>query len=1148
MANFLASGGLGDLGQYMAATLSPDAEKRSSAVSAVDQLSKQAGFCTAILALILNSEVDPGSRLACSTYLKNFIRSHWKYNSSLSGTFLVEDERAAIRTGLLDALLTPNTLEKSSRSLLGECVRLVAIEDFPERWVDIEGRLSTTLNTTAKENPQVLSNVIFVIYVVCKRYEFFLKPFHKATDVPAELESLATSVLPTLVNEIFVPEATSSRQRGSCVQDDMLRMIAKIFFRMTRSYLPKGAEKLVPSILSSSLNVLQELLNTAANQADTADEEELNTKWRLHKRLLKQMESFQKNKRKLLEPQMAELFTLCRKAAQVPRAILADRIYAICLDILAESTAVDAHFKLIKAEYADIVENSVFPHLELSLADKERWSEDEDEYVRSNLALESMDMENDVVESFTARKSAMNFLTATSNYAESETKSGGGGGGKKKGKKHRGGGSKPSTPTFQIVLNYIDKLNHKMASDIADIAKKPAAEAVDERKKMEVVREKKQFSILLAYGAMADAVSKATKGAAISTFLRNNVLPACDKAGTMIAFPDWKVKQSPFLAANALWVAAQFASHFPVQSLANEMFDLSLNMMMTPDPEDDDGDDDDDAVYIGSWKPIRIVAGHTLRNTIECHFDDSAEFRPRLEQVLKNMMSLVEEDKEDLLCDGMQYSVLSKSFEAAGIELLPHLNSVGTQLCMRCHKDLEEGGDLLSSFAMRALVALAEGIESFLDELDDTEDEDMPGGISVEHAIGVIEEVFSKTTEVLVAVYGSVKGYGAKSPVKGAASPSKEDVASMDIPYHPDVGNMIRAILTFLSPVLDDDDEEPSKTDVLRSKSKIHGAVTALASRFTMSLPASLDDLLQAEDELPTFVLLAKYCSRSPEFFTAQDGYISPCDALLQLALPLMDQGTGRGPKAACRMFIALFNHCGDDWSEGVLGQVMMSVLTVAALPCSEFLYAELATVVAHVVVRNLDVAISSARECGDVGQLLFALSRGLPFMTSDRAEKVSVWAGIKLINRIGLTDKFSASDRRQCGDLLIKIFAVVNDGEDADDGAEAEASNGSSSSDDSEDSDEEEEDGVEDAEENEADFLARYEEEAKKMEDGADDDDDDEELEVLFDCEDELDVYKDISAKGKFSDWFSRKGEAVKSLAKKKTMEKIENFMKKGQ
>ena len=134
----------------------------------------------------------------------------------------------------------------------------------------------------------------------------------------------------------------------------------------------------------------------------------------------------------------------------------------------------------------------------------------------------------------------------------------------------------------------------------------------------------------------------------------------------------------------------------------------------------------------------------------------------------------------------------------------------------------------------------------------------MPGGKTMEQAIGVIEEFFSKSTEVLVAVYGSVKGYGAKSPVKGAASPSKGDIASMDIPYHPDVGNMIRAILTFLSPVLDDDDEEPSKADVLRSKSKIHGAVTTLASRFTMSLPASLDDLLQAEDELPTFVLLAK--------------------------------------------------------------------------------------------------------------------------------------------------------------------------------------------------------------------------------------------------------------------------------------------------
>ena len=54
-------------------------------------------------------------------------------------------------------------------------------------------------------------------------------------------------ILPTLINNVFVK--ASNRNNGD---DDILRMIAKLYFRVTRSYMPKVCEALVPAVLSAS--------------------------------------------------------------------------------------------------------------------------------------------------------------------------------------------------------------------------------------------------------------------------------------------------------------------------------------------------------------------------------------------------------------------------------------------------------------------------------------------------------------------------------------------------------------------------------------------------------------------------------------------------------------------------------------------------------------------------------------------------------------------------------------------------------------------------------------------------------------------------------------------------------------------------------
>ena len=74
------------------------------------------------------------------------------------------------------------------------------------------------------------------------------------------------------------------------------------------------------------------------------------------------------------------------------------------------------------------------------------------------------------------------------------------------------------------------------------------------------------------------------------------------------------------------------------------MFDLSLAMMSTPDPEDGTDEDAPD-----SWKPILVVAGHALRSTIECHFDEREDIKGRLEGLIESMIKIANDKEESFL-------------------------------------------------------------------------------------------------------------------------------------------------------------------------------------------------------------------------------------------------------------------------------------------------------------------------------------------------------------------------------------------------------------------------------------------------------------------------------------------------------------------
>ena len=150
----------------------------------------------------------------------------------------------------------------------------MSIADFPSKWTGIQEALGKKLEQALSNpgddsgNSRTLHNVVLAAYQVCKRYEFFQKISHGRADVPEELESFVQRILPTLINNVFVVKA-SNRNNGD---DDILRMIAKLYFRVTRSYMPKVCEALAPAVLSASAGLLNELHNGVDQDKDIEED------------------------------------------------------------------------------------------------------------------------------------------------------------------------------------------------------------------------------------------------------------------------------------------------------------------------------------------------------------------------------------------------------------------------------------------------------------------------------------------------------------------------------------------------------------------------------------------------------------------------------------------------------------------------------------------------------------------------------------------------------------------------------------------------------------------------------------------------------------------------------------------------------------
>jgi hypothetical protein len=324
-----------------------------------------------------------------------------------------------------------------------------------------------------------------------------------------------------------------------------LRLVTKIFFRITNCYLPthlsatlKGWMDDFFQLLSNSLvkgDAATALLAFCDEDADDDDDEGLNgsPKWKLQKRILQVLLNFQVRHKATFEVYVPRFLQIVLGGlTSEQQALLPSRIVSLCFDALGRCWENQSHRKLVQPHVKNLLRTAIFPVLQLSATDVEMWADDEEEYIASNLLVDNLTsgFREDL---HTPRRSAINLLELMASLEDS----------KKvrlekarkalKARASKGKGAKgTSVPrsAFSEILKFSE----------AVLAEAGASEDAS-------LQEAQLYGVLLLVGSLSanhERMDEAKTKTKIAVLMRETVLPACQYTASLGS-------NRPLIVANA---------------------------------------------------------------------------------------------------------------------------------------------------------------------------------------------------------------------------------------------------------------------------------------------------------------------------------------------------------------------------------------------------------------------------------------------------------------------------------------------------------------------------------------------------------------------------------------------------------------------
>ncbi|CAM9500194.1 unnamed protein product [Chrysoparadoxa australica] len=203
-------------------------DHRQAAEEQLKALRSSPGFLVSLLHIVVAEELGRDVRQAASLTVKNTIKEGWDPSSRFWAkdthvpSLISDADKDQTRQVLMEALLREP--DKSLQDILAECVKEVAISDFPERWPGLMPGLVSCLQA---KDVLKLHNALLALRKLVKRYEYKPKGERRhLNQVIAVTFPLLQDIAPSLLESDHIQAA------------QILKLVLKLFWSGTQFQLP----------------------------------------------------------------------------------------------------------------------------------------------------------------------------------------------------------------------------------------------------------------------------------------------------------------------------------------------------------------------------------------------------------------------------------------------------------------------------------------------------------------------------------------------------------------------------------------------------------------------------------------------------------------------------------------------------------------------------------------------------------------------------------------------------------------------------------------------------------------------------------------------------------------------------------------------
>jgi hypothetical protein len=388
-------------------TFDPDPIARDGAEVQIKALRRQPGCLLVMLHIAREPSVNKDVQLAAVISLKNAIKDCWDDRKEGKSPFSAQ-EKDVTKDCIVEALMAES--DKRLQKQLAECIKDIAVSDYPEVWPQLLPSLVANMQTG-----EVLRvrNALTALYKLVSRYEF------KPKEAREPLFHIMQQVFPLLQNI-----AKTLLEETSAAAEEVVKLILKILWSGTQFQLPVKS-----GAVFTDMGVWLEILMMSLSKPTTNEPESVEMRpaspcWKIKKwatRILSRYFSRYGNPH--YADQCSQEFAKAFSEQYAPLALgevmrllarraegqyCTDIVVHACLQFVNNAIELSNTYKLLKPHLDLILVQIVFPVMCIS---------EEDEDLFENEPQEFLVKRNEMLEDFLdPANSAINLISSLAKY------------------------------------------------------------------------------------------------------------------------------------------------------------------------------------------------------------------------------------------------------------------------------------------------------------------------------------------------------------------------------------------------------------------------------------------------------------------------------------------------------------------------------------------------------------------------------------------------------------------------------------------------------------------------------------------------------------------------------------------------------------